>query len=177
MVDLEILKDHGLTDDLLREKFNLEFVTKTPVEGTPTKELTGDEKILKLRNRIRKRIQCGRDNNINQHQLYHALDLAWDIPFRQITPTLLQSIMDKDASNEEVTDKLKAWGFDPGQLVTEADDPKSAGKKVKTLNIPLFCEVFVPLVRAYGTIRLAKIMNDRLQVPMLKFDPDRKSVV
>jgi hypothetical protein len=172
VIDLEILKDHGLTPELLEKKFKLEIIERgVNTEGKPVRELSGDEKIQKLRNRIRHRLQSGRNQNLSQYRLYHALDLAWDTPFRQITPTLLQQFLDKKPDDKEVLSTLSAWGFNPDDLIGEADDPKSPGKKIKQFNIPTFFNVFVPLVRAYVTIRLAKIMNDRLQIPMLKFDP------
>lgn len=171
MVDLEILKDHGLTPELLEKRFSIPLVPRTAPEGTPTSELNQDEKIQKLRNRIRHRISAGRNDNIARHRLFHALDLAWDTPFRQISPTLLQTFIDKDPSSEEVLSQMKSWGFDPNNLVEEIDDPKTPSKKIKRFNIPVFCNVFVPLCRAYGTIRCAKIMNDRLASPMYRYEP------
>ena len=49
-----------------------------------------------MRNRIRSRIQEGLNRNLNEGRHYYALDQAWDTPFRQVTPTLLQSLMDKN---------------------------------------------------------------------------------
>jgi len=133
-------------------------------------DLTIAEKIGRLRNRMRLRIQGGRENNILTHKLYHALDLAWDIPFRQISPTLLGSLIDKDASTDEVLNKLNAWGFNVSEVITETEDPKT-GKKIKRIDVPAFFHIFVPLVRAYVTIRWAKLTNDRRLQPFFKFDP------
>lgn len=163
---MDILSDHGLTHENLKSWFS---------EDPASVKLLSKEQaaaVSELRNHIRSRVQQGRDWNLTNHSVYHALDLAWDAPFRQITPTLLQSLMSLDATDEkgEVAKKLEGWGIDLKSVIQEVKDPKS-NKTIKRVNVPAFFQVFVPLVRAYVTIRWAKIINDRRLIPFFKYEP------
>ena len=163
MIDLEILKQHGLTENNLRTWMAVDPLA--PSDGTEN----GRKRDL-LRKRIRSRIMEGQGRNYANYRTYYALDLAWDTPFRQISPTLLQQFLDQDPSDEEVYKKMKDWGLTT--WITEEKDPKTGkptGKKVA--NLPMFFNVIVPLVRAYVTIRWAKIMNDRRLTPFFKYEP------
>lgn len=167
MIDLQILEEHGLTQENLRKWFDEDPETRK----TLSKEQ--QDKIDELRHHIRNRVQWGRDWNLAHYQHYHALDLAWDTPFRQISPTLLQSIMGQNVGDEksDVTQKLKSWGFDLEKVIERVPDPKVPGKFTTRVCAPAFFQIFVPLVRAYTTIRWAKIINDRRLVPFFKFEP------
>jgi hypothetical protein len=171
MVSLAYLKKLKITPEDLKPK-----LSPLPPMAGPTgdvKELPKypDEKIARLRNRIRTRIINGREENFANFRLYHALDLAWDTPFKQVTPTLLQKLLDGEPDEKKVMEALASWGISDSEMFTTYEDPKSAGKMVKKLNMPWLREVFVPVVRAYVTIRQAKIMNDRRQDPLFKYDP------
>lgn len=159
MVDLEVLKAYGLDSESLKKVFNKESFDKL------------SDKVKPLVERIRCRVQKGRDFNFENYRLYHALDLAWDSPFEQITPTLLASLIDKGIDNKTVFDQLKNWGISYDDMMVEVPDPKTPGKNIKQLSLPAFFRIFVPLVRSYVTIRRAKLMNDRRLVPFFKFEP------
>lgn len=169
MIDLDVLaEDYELTHENLKKWFSEE--TKD-FDNLPKDQ---QEKLTTLRNRIRDRIQYGRDWNLTKHHVYHALDLAWDSPFKQVSPTLLAALMGTEIDEKNAGDtakKLKDWGFDLNQVVEEVPDPKSKGKTIKRVNVPAFYKVFVPLIRAYVTIRWAAIINDRRLVPFFKYDP------
>lgn len=171
MPDLQILEEHGLTHDNLKKWFDED---PKNVQSLPKEQ---NDKIIAFREHIRSRVQSGRDWNLEKHSVYHALDLAWDAPFRQVSPTLLQSLMGQDAvgadgkENKDVVEKLKGWGIDLNSVVQDIPDPKVKGKSIKRVNVPAFFQIFVPLVRAYVTIRWAKIINDRRLVPFFKFEP------
>lgn len=161
MVDLEILQKRGITPESLREKLS--------VDPLALPDSTDDQKKIKaLIHRIRSRVQEGMTRNFQDFRVYHALDVAWDTPFRQISPTLLQSFLDRKPNTEEVYAQIESWGLT--HLIQEKADPKT-GTPIKTFDFPTFFHVFVPLVRAYVTIRWAKIMNDRRLTPFFKYEP------
>lgn len=170
MVDLDILRtEYGLTQDKLKELLFDDLNIELPGN-------IANAQVQVLRNRIRARIQEGVNRNLSEGRHYYALDQAWDKPFQQITPTLLQSLMDKDAESEEVNRIVTGWGL--AHMLTEDKDAKTGrptGKK--RLNVPMFFNVFVPLVRAYVTIRWAKIVNDRRLSPFLKYEPAKSTAV
>lgn len=165
MISLELLKQHGLTDDALRGWF----------AGDPKlwAESTDDEKKRSaLQRRIRSRTEEGMARNWEDYRTFAALDKAWDQPFYQITPTILANFIDSDPNNADVQKQLDSWGL--SHLISDEVDPKT-NKPVKKLNLPVFFKIFVPLVRAYVTIRWAKIMNDRRQTPFFKYEPFKQT--
>ena len=165
MIDLALLESRGVSAEAWKKLF-------TTAGGEEKKaESETNEKRKAWRNRVRLRVEAERNNNISRHRLYHAMDVAWETPVRQINPTLLQWLIDRNEKNTDQVNKvLTAWGFPLDQVFREVEDPKT-GLKTKKLDIPTFFQVFVPLARAYVTIRLAKLMNDRRLNPFLKFEP------
>lgn len=168
MVDIDILEKKGISAEKLASVFSLDNQNRFKFHD---EDATRNGKLARLRNRIRSRIVGGRDFNMENYYLYQALDAAWDTPLRQISPSLLMSMMDKHVSSEVMVDQLSSWGFDISEVMHEVPDPKSPGKTIKQVNIPAFFRTYVPLVRAYVTIRWAKMMNDRRQVPFYKYEP------
>lgn len=158
MVDLDILKAHGVSAEKLKEKFN-----------RPREDWS--EKQQKFIDRVVNRCRAGRDLNLEKHQLFYALDLAWDVAFTQISPTLLTTLCDKSADSADVMEILKTAGKDIREVVQEVPDPKTPGKSMKRVSVPAFFEVTVPLCAAYLKARWAKLTNDRQQFPFFKYDP------
>ena len=152
MIDLKLLNKRGVTADTAKGVFAGED-DKMPAKGKA------------LLDRIKHRIDDGLNRCIKNHKIYHALDLAWDTPLQQISSTLAYSISDKDLSDETVLNAAKDWGLTG--LIEDVKDTK--GQK-KRLNLPMFFNIFVPLVRSYVTIRWARIYNDRRQYPLFKFE-------
>lgn len=169
MVNIELLKSRGIDAEKLRELFN-DYQNLNADRWRGDKAKSQKEKLDNFHNRMRMRIQQGRESNIAQHKTYYALDLAWDAPFKQLSPTLLQTLLDKDPDDSTVNSSLNAWGFNLNEVLVESEDPKTK-KKIKRVNIPAFFAIFVPIVKAYVTMRQAKIMNDRWLVPFLKYEP------
>jgi hypothetical protein len=157
MIDLDILKDRGITEDSLRQKLAIDPLT--------TKN---DEPVGQLIHRIRSRIQEGMSRNFQNFRTYSALDKAWDQPFHQISQTLIQDFINSDPNDDAVYKAMQDFGLT--SIIDTRKDPKT-GKEVKSLNLPTFFQIFVPLVKAYVTIRWAKIMNDRRLTPFFKFEP------
>lgn len=158
MVDLEVLKSRGIDAEGLKKKFNLKRDKRS-------------EKINSLVDRIRNRCQGGRDLNLEQYHVFQAIDAAWDVSMRQITPTLLATLQDKSPDSPAVLDILKATNLDPNRVIVEVPDPKTPGKNIRKINVPAFFDIFTPLVKSYITIRWAKLVNDRRLTPLFKFDP------
>jgi hypothetical protein len=171
MVDLDILEKHGLTQENLKTWFNVDPMENSPSMEDPTDAPT---KRANLRNRIKSRAQEGRDRNFQNFRVYHALDRAWETPFRQVNPTLMQEFVNSNPTDAKVQEQLTAWGLN--DLVTEVLDPKTfqpTGKK--QISLPIFFQVLVPLVSAYVKIRWAKICNDRLLLPFFKYAPPKST--
>src|SRR5262249_52999296 len=149
MIDLNILRDKGITEESLMQKLagdplqwgNLQAPSgnpPTPTLGEGGPQETDREKVGRLLHRIRSPIQEGMNRNFQDYRIHHALDLAWDTPFRQVTPTMLSSFLDKDPNSEQVYQALSDWGYT--HMIQEQTDPKT-GKKTKVFNFPAFFQV------------------------------------
>lgn len=160
----------GVADDL-NVAGKSEVLMAPPAIGDPTDDLA---RRLLMRGRLRSRIDEGMTRNFANYKLYYALDAALDTPFKQITPSLVRSLLDKDmeddAQRAEVESMLTGWGLT--QMLRDETDPKT-GKKTdrKELNLATFVQVLVPLCISYVTARWAAVCNDELQVPFFKFEP------
>lgn len=134
-----------------------------------------DQQIVDLINRINDRIKDGISRNLTDARLYYAIDKSYDVGFQQVPATLLESILDRDWDEKKVMSAFNEWGL--GYLLTPApctcqQKPCSCGSGTKkVLNIPAFFKVFLPLVKAYVTIRWSKIYTDRNVSPLYKVEP------
>lgn len=152
MVDIDLVRKAGGSQEKLKSLFS---------EGK--KSGKNDPKLKDVYNRIRDHINTGVTYNLKHYKLYYALDLAWNTPLRQTSHTLLNSLVDRKLDDESVQSAVKDFGL--SHLIVKGEDGK------KTLNVPVFTDVLIPLVRAYLTIRWSRILNDRKAYPFLKFDP------
>lgn len=165
MVDLDVLRKKGITPERLKEL----FTTKVPYPfGTGT-VTSFDDKVARLAYRVRTRVQDGTMNNFRNYKSFAAIDHSWNVPFRQISPTLMQSLAEVDF-NANVEKAAKEWNL-THLIVDEIDEKTQKKTGRKRLDLPSFFNVFVPLVRAYVTIRAAKLTSDRNLVPYFKYDP------
>ena len=170
MIDLDLIKSHGCTEDFLRKSFS---ANPKDQEDIPKEALA---RIKALQERIRSRIQDGMSRNFAESawRPIYAIDIAYDTPFRQISPTLLQSLIEgrqdtKDEKGEGLFKKATGLGLETF-FTDEVDaDGKKSGKKF--LNAPAFFNLLVPLVKSYVTMRRAAIVNRHNQSPFMKFDP------
>jgi len=152
MIDLNVLNKRGVNAETAKQVF------------------AGDDSEISdkgafLLDRIRHRIDDGLNHCIKNHKIYHALDIAWDAPLKQVSHTLAHSISDQDLSDESVLNAARDWGL-TGML----EDVKDTKGQKQKLNLPMFFNIFVPLVRSYVTIRWARIYNDRRQYPLFKYE-------
>lgn len=170
-MNLQVLADHGVSTEAWRKIFEKADIPKS------TAGLKSDSKDFKLArsvNRIRSRIEDGQRHNFKNYRVIHAMDKVWDTPFRQSTKTMVEDLLKGgELFNEiEMSKILKAKGYDLDSVVRETGrlDPKT-GKPEKTVVVPAFYEVTVPLVRSYLTVRKAKLVNDRNRDPFLHYKP------
>lgn len=177
MIDLRIVERHGFSAKSLREKFeNRDRLGRFPkaAQGVPLGKVyqTKDDKIDAWLNRAWSRITAGRDWNFANFSTLYAMDLIWDAPFRQVSPTLIMSVCEKYGQNTPaVFEALKGLGLDFESMVVDTGTTDKSGQPVKALNAPAFFAVMVPIVRAYLTIRRARIVNDRNREPFIEYRP------
>lgn len=153
MVSIPILKARGIESDKLKSLFTAEVPS---------------EEVKRLTNRIRDRIIEARRKNLSEYRLYAAIDIAYEAPFAQTTPTLVRDILNRKLDAKGTCEALSCWGLSQEELFLER---VVDGKSILVPNPPTFFSVLVPLVKAYVTIRLAKLFNDRNQTPLLKYEP------
>jgi len=135
-------------------------------------------RVRKLVDMITSRIKEGRTQNLSEWKAYHAIDLAWDTPFAQTTPTLVANIMSQHLDFEQTKAALAEFGLTEDELFLKI---KTGEDEISYLpNPPVFVNIFVPLVKAYGINRTAKLFNERNTNPLLEYKPlkatDRNSV-
>lgn len=155
MVDIKYLKKLGICSQEYKKIFTM------PPEKRPPQ-------LQKLFARIKDRVYNGRSQNLKDYRIYAAIDLAYELPFNQTTPTILQSIVAQHPTPEQARDLLKSWGLSEETLFLKVD---VSGATKLIPNPPVFYNVLVPLVKAYATIRAAKIYNDRNRSPLLPYKP------
>lgn len=153
MISQATIKKYKLDTASLKTLFTAEKPSK------PIKNLT---------NLIGDRIKEWRERNFSDYKIWAAVDYAYDTPFSQTTATVLRHIMSECTKPEEILTALRGWGLSDETLFTTEVD---GDKKKHHLNMSVFTEVFIPLVRAYLTIRLSKIYNDRNISPLFTYTP------
>lgn len=157
----KIAEKHKLDPDSLQKAFDSDSITKRP-------------EVKKLVEQIRDTIQNGIDRNRKDYRLYKAMDWAYDAPFYQVSYTQLRGLITSNPDKKKVMEAVNQWGLThllPDKLNADGSCCMENGKPVKMLNLPVFFNVFVPLVMAYITIRWAKLFNDRNLVPFYKYEP------
>lgn len=156
MVDIKYLKRKNISAGAYKAIFSAE----------PSKWPEG---VRKLINHVAHRINDGRNRNLEQWRGYRAIDLAYEVPFNQTTPTLVQDIMSRHLDQNGTLQALKDYGLTPDELFLNIAPPGSDPKWIP--NPPVFFQIYIPIVKAYVSIRLAKIFNERNQTPLLPYNP------
>lgn len=123
-------------------------------------------KLKPLYDRIQSRLSDGITYNLKNYKTYYACDLAWSRPLQSVSQTLLWSLVDKKADDKQVLSVIKDWGL--------SNMVKTDGTK-KTLDLPTFFQIFIPLVRAYVVIRWSRITNDLKNFPLFKYEPQHQT--
>ena len=156
-VDVKILKAHGISAG----EYKLLFTA-------PTKP----RRVQRLIDLISNRIKDGFQRNLVDSRIYAAIDLAYDAPFNQITPTLMRHLLSRDLKPDELLKELGNYGLREEDLFLKI---KVGDKEGLLPNIPAFFEVLIPAVRAYSGARIAALFNARNQSPLLPFKPIKKT--
>jgi hypothetical protein len=156
-VDIRVLKRHGITAGNYKRIFSAKSAER------PTR-------VNKLIQIIADRTKDGREMNLRDYRTYWAIDEAFNAPFQQVTPTLMKSFLDRKWKNaDEAFKAMEAWGLNERDLFQ--DVKLEDGTAAKMLNPPFLYQIVVPIVKAYFTIRLAKIFNERDTNPLLPYTP------
>ncbi len=151
-IDLQVLDRHGLSVEVLKRKFTAE---------------EKDDKTKDLINLIQSRIDEGIRKSFREARHFWALDQAYDSPFYSISPTLTKWLLGGKMDTEGVLKVSQEWGLT--HLIREERNAKN--EVVKTIDLPSFFEITVPVAKAYCIIRTAVIFNQRNVYPFFKFDP------
>lgn len=154
-----IFEKHGLSEDELKKYWTN--------EGK-------NEKRDALKDLIRTRVREGIESGLRDHKIWWAVDLAYDAPFNQLAPTIVRDILSKHQDTREILDALKNWNVGIDDIIIEKIVD---GKVMQILNVPAFFQVIVPLVKAYVTIRRAKLFNDRNVTPLFKYEASKNNTL
>lgn len=130
---------------------------------------------------ITSRIQQGRTQNLKDYRYFAAMDYAYDAPYYQTTPTLVQHICNQNLTYDESLKVVEGWGLRWGDIFKiklKPDGTKDLGldgKPQLEVIAPSLVRTLIPMVKSYLTIRCAKLFTDRNQVPLFKFEPLRNT--
>lgn len=159
---------------LLTSKYNLDpksLEAQFTLEGIEQRPL-----VKKLCDSIRDTIKTGIDRNRRDYRLFKALDWARDTSFYQVSFTQLRGLLSNKPDDRKVLDTVNSWGLThllPNELDANGKPccDKVTGLPKKLVNLPVFTNIFVPLVMAYVSIRWAKLFNERDLTPLFKYEP------
>ena len=126
--------------------------------------------VKKLVDLIANRARRSIGGNLQEWRAYAAIDTAYDVPFQQITPTIIRNLLSQQYNSaDQVKAALSGWGLREQDLFIR--EPLPDGKEALVPNAPVFFGILIPLVKSYVTIRLAKIFNERNLSPLLQYQP------
>lgn len=157
-----LTKEHKLDPKSLEAAFNVKTLEKR-------------EPVKKLVHQIRDTIKNGIERNRTDYRLFKAMDWAYDAPFYQVSYTQLRGLLTSSPDENKVMSAVNSWGLT--HLLSDIKNADGStccgadGKAKKALNLPVFFNIFVPIVMSYITIRWAKLFNDRNLTPHYKYEP------
>ena len=157
-----LIDKHGLDPKSLGKAFANDTLEKRP-------------KVKALVKQIRDTIENGIRRNRSDYRLFKAMDWSYDTPFYQVSYTQLRGLLSSAPDDRKVLEVVNSWGLTHLLPDLVGPDGKKCcgqdGKPQKALNLPVFFNIFVPIVMSYITIRWAKLFNDRNLIPTYKYDP------
>ncbi len=157
-----LVTTHKLDQESLKAAFDHSTMEKRP-------------KVKAMVEQIRDSIKGGIERNRRDYRLFKAMDWAFEAPFYQVSYTQLRGLMSAAPDDKKVLEVVNSWGLT--HLLTDQVDENGKtccgadGKAKKNLNLPVFFNIFVPIVMAYITIRWGKLFNDLDQQPHFKYEP------
>jgi hypothetical protein len=158
VIDLPYLKSVGVDSGAYKKIFTLERADMP-------------QRVRKLVDTLSARNRDGITLNLTEWRAFAAIDYAYDVPFNQTTPTLVQHIMakcgedGKGLGESEIRGELSAWGLSEDTLFRKGPDGK------KCLDVPVLLNIFIPIVKSYSTAVTARIFNERNTVPLFPYRP------
>ena len=155
-IDIKLLKKHGVSAESYKKIF-----TK-PYDELPPK-------VKRLTDLIRSRINDGFTLNLSEWRAYHAIDLAYEVPFAQTTPAIIQHIASKNMKPAEILQVLEEYGLSEDEMFLRVQGED--GTTQRRLNLPVFFQIYIPLVKAYVAVRWAKLFNERNVNPIMEYKP------
>lgn len=156
----------------LKSKYKLD--EKSLKAAFDAKSIEERPKVKKLVDRISNSIRSGIDRNRSDYRLFKAMDWSYDSPFYQVSYTQLRGLLTSGSDEKKVMETVNSWGLTHLLPDVIGEDGKPCcvnGVKQKSLNLPVFFNIFVPICMAYISIRWAKLFNDRDLVPLYKYEP------
>jgi hypothetical protein len=154
---------YKLDPDSLKAAFNAKTIEERP-------------KVKALVERIRDVIRDGINRNRRDYRLFKAMDWAYDSPFYQVSYTQLRGLLSNKPDDKKVMETVRQWGLT--HLLSDVLDSSgkpccdaTTGLPKKSINLPVFFNIFIPIAMSYTTIRWAKLFNDRNLVPLYKYEP------
>ena len=137
----------GLTEDGLKKFF--------AISAEPTVDVTSTSgKLIHL---IRSRNKTGRLQSVRDWQTFAAIDEAWNVAYKQTTPTLIGYLLasEKAIGVDELRKQLTAWGISQEQMFTKI---KIGDREVeRQMGDFTFFNVQIPLVKSVVMARASKI--------------------
>jgi hypothetical protein len=127
------------------------------------------KRVKELVQLMSQRTTDGRSRNLREWKTFAAIDIAYDTPFQQTTPTMINHIMSQNLGTAEALEAVKNWGLRDDDLYLKVPQPD--GSITLVPNPPVFFQIFIPIVKAYCTIREAKIYNERNNADLFRYDP------
>lgn len=152
---------HKLDAKSLENAFNEETIEKRP-------------KVKQLVEEIRDSLRQGIDRNRRDYRLYKSMDWAYDQPFYQVSYTQLRGLLNDNPDEKKVMSLVQSWGLThllPVVVENGKECCNADGTKKRAINLPVFFNVYVPIVMSYITVRWAKLFNDRNLIPLYKYEP------
>lgn len=160
VITAKAITKYGLDGKSLRKRF----------EPEPGQSMgRAEQQLIK---RWRDRAQGGRDQNLVHHRLYSSIDQAWDKPFSQTTASIIGMLRDLQELNGDTDAAVVAQKWGMSHLIVPEKDAKT-GKETgrKLLNLPVFHGIHLSIDRSTLLMRISRILNERLSVPLMKFEP------
>lgn len=161
MVDIESLKAAGYSQERLKSLF------------------TAEPKAVKIKKFIEinsSRITKGIERCLDNARFWWGIDEAYDAPQRQISYTMLKGLINRKMDSEELLSLVNDWGL--GDMMTPMLNKdgtgcidKVTGHPAYKLDVPVFFNIFVPLMAAYVKIRWGKLFTDRDLYPLYRYSP------
>ena len=136
-----------------------------------------DSRVKRLLTLHQNRINDGQEYGLKNSRSYYAIDRAYDVSQHQISPTLVQDLIDKNPGPKEVEQLARAWGLD--KMLVRVDDlnphlpANERGTNPKPgylLQTQTFFKIWLPIMQSYVKMRWAKLFNDRDVHPLYKYD-------